>query len=102
MYKKYNMARTKGAMLRRMEDYKYKLYWALHPEFAEKCGANRCLSKSLRGKMFCLMTNRFKKPDLSKLNGRSFGANRIYLIKEEGAFEPTFIASIDAKLPLIP
>ena len=36
MYKKYNMARIKGAMLRRMEDCKYKLYWTLHPEFARR------------------------------------------------------------------
>ena len=103
MYKKYNMARIKGAMLRRMEDYKYKLYWALHPEFArrnaERIAAYRYLYE---GKRCFVLGNgpSLKKTDLSKLNGEiCFGANRIYLIKEEGVhFEPTFITSIDAKL----
>lgn len=101
--KEYNYARLKGAAIRRIEDFVPKWYWARHPEFAKQ-NAERIAGfrDQYKGQRCFVLGNgpSLKKTDLSRLKGEhSFGANRVYLLKDEGIdFEPSFIASVDAKL----
>lgn len=101
--KEYNYARVKGALIRRSEDVALKWQWALQPDLAkrntERISSYRDIHKGKR----CFVIGNgpsLKKTDLTKLKGEySFGANRIYLLKDEGIdFNPSFISSVDAKL----
>ena len=101
--KEYNYARVKGALVRRFEDVALKWFWFTHPDFAKQNNGKIESFKDLYKGQRCFVLGNgpsLKKTDLSKLKGEyCFGANRIYLIKEEGVdFDPSFIASVDAKL----
>lgn len=100
--REYNYARIRNALVRRFEDISLKWYWLTHPDFAKQNNERiRSFKDRYKGQRCFVLGNgpSLKQTDLTKLKDEiCFGANRIYLIKEDVDFEPSFIASIDAKL----
>ena len=100
--KEYNVTRVAGALKRRLRDIPDRMYWLFHPEFTDANKRKILRYKDIyKGRRCFVLGNgpSLKATDLTKLKGEiCFGANRIYLIKDDVDFDATFLAAMDNNL----
>jgi hypothetical protein len=99
------LERVFKAVKRRVEDIPQKILWALPFPFTKRNRAGIEKFKNLhKGKRCFILANgpSLKKIDFSLLKDEyTIGLNRIYLLKEENGFSPTYLSCIDIEAQLL-
>lgn len=100
--REYNTRRVYNAFRRRITDRMMWIWWELNPRVARENEKKIVQFKDRYKGQRCFVLGNgpsLKKTDLLKLKGEvCFGSNRIYLIKEQVDFSPSFLTSIDEQL----
>jgi len=93
------------AIVRRIEDIPQKVLWALPFPFTKKNREGIKKFKDIhKGKRCFILANgpSLKKIDFSLLKDEyTIGLNRIYLLKDENGFSPTYLSCIDIEAQLL-